>query len=188
MNEMKILRHFPVAVAALCMLLFAASCGEEEIGAPKVDGPKDAVMNCSLETDDVTLTKIDFYVKYIDAKGQVQTEKNPFKTGKNSDGETVQMWSKEVVVSLPGKLGMDIELKAKDGVDMAAACQVNYSYFCEFTSRNASEIPIETKPFSKGGASSIKAGAFQDYLSRYGHPLSEVFSFDAQGRMSTSTW
>jgi len=152
------------------------------------DAPTSGVMDCTLYTSDESLASFDFYVKYYDESGKIQSEKVVWSDQTNQDG--LRTWTKKVVAKLPATLGILFEIKAKDGLDPNGQYILSRGYNISFTSLTASGKAIDT--YTPNGAyesSRNKVGMLEDVLREFGRPLDIIYKYDVNGKgAGTSKW
>lgn len=150
--------------------------------------PVSAGLACSLLTDDETLLTFDFYVKYYDANGQVQSEKVVWDQW---DGEGHRKWTKTVIAKLPATLGMYCELKAKYAGDfdptvhylVGRGFSTSYSLLDE-AGKVVSDYQSSVSAFS---VSIIHESSIYDFLEN-DRFLNFIYYFDANGNLTTDEW
>lgn len=173
-----------ILCCAMTMTLFTA-CGDDddEGGKKPVVEATSGVMECQLYSSDRTLDSFDFYVKYYDDEGNIKSEKVVWSEQNNSDG--LRTWSKKVVQKLPSTLGISLEIKAKDGIDLNGQYWIDRGYDVTFTSRTASGDVIDLHPIVGHFESSHnKAGMLEDWLQESGRPLNVIYKYDINGKTS----
>ena len=173
-----------ILCCAMTMTLFTA-CGDDddEGGKKPVVEATSGVMECQLYTSDETLTSFDFYVKYYDENGQVKNEKVVWPEQKTSEG--VRTWTKKVVQKLPATLGIFVEIKAKDGIDMNAQYYIAHGYNVTFTSLSKSGDVLDLYPVNGNYVvSHNRAGMLEDFLREEGRFLNIIYKYDINGKTS----
>jgi hypothetical protein len=181
-----------VLCCAMTTTIFTACSSDDGDNNNKkpVDPPTSGEMECKLYTTDESLASFDFYVKYYDESGNIQSEKLVWTDQTNLDDVIVRVWTKKVVAKLPATLGILFEIKAKDGLDPNGQYILSRGYDITFTSKTASgnriDIFAPNKKFSSGRNS---VGMLEEVLKEKGRPLDIIYKFDANGKgLGTSKW
>ena len=189
-------KHFlTAALMAMCAMattMFTA-CGSDSDdnnnnGGKK--GPVSAGLVCSLMTDDETLLNFDFYAKYYDANGQVQTEKVVWGEKRNEQG--YRIWTKTVTAKLPATLGMHCQIKAKEGVEYDPNTRYMVGHGFLITSslldeacKSLSDVPGYVSEYI---VSRIRQGSIYEFLENENNFLNVVYYFDANGNRTNGNW
>ena len=143
-----------VLCCAMTTTVFTACGSDDDDNDNKkpVDAPTSGVMDCTLYTTDESLASFDYYVKYYDESGKIQSEKVVWSDQTNQQGK--RTWTKKVVAKLPATLGILFEIKAKDGLDPNGQYILSRGYDITFTSKTASgnriDISAPNKNYSSG--------------------------------------
>jgi len=180
-----------VLCCAMTTTVFTACSSDDDNNNKKpVDPPATGEMECKLYTTDESLASFDYYVKYYDESGNIQSEKLVWTDQTNLDDVIVRVWKKKVVTKLPATLGILFEAKAKDGLDPNGQYILSRGYDITFTSKTASGNPIDISPLNKNYSSSRnKVGMLEEALKEKGRPLDIIYKFDVNGKAAgTSTW
>ncbi len=174
-----------VLCCAMTTTVFTACGGDDDDNGNKkpVDAPTSGEMDCTLYTSDESLASFDFYVKYYDESGNIQSEKVVWSGQTNLDGLSVRTWTKKVVAKLPATLGILFEIKAKDGLDPNGQYILSRGYNITFTSKTASGNPIETTiPNKRYESNRNKVGMLEEMLKEVGRPLDIIYKYDVNGK------
>ena len=178
-----------VLCCAMTTTVFTA-CGSDDDDNNKKpeDAPASGVMECVLYTTDESLASFDFYVKYYDENGQIQSEKVAWSDQTNKDG--LRTWTKKVVAKLPATLGALFEIKAKDGLDPDGQYILARGFNITFASFTASGNVIDTyTPMGYYASSRNKKGMLEDFIREEGRPLNIIYKYDINGiGAGTSQW
>lgn len=181
----KMLTLAAILCCAMTATVFTA-CGSDDDNSsePAKDPASTAVMNCTLYTNDAALESFDYYVKYYDANGKEVSEKITW--SENLDNLKRRTWTKNLVAKLPAKVGVYMEVRAKDGVDLEVAHKMAYGYAVSFASLTASGQTIrEFRPASRYDDMTIKKGMVQEFLSNENPLFNQGYEFDAEGKVVT---
>jgi hypothetical protein len=181
------------AMALMTMTTVFTACSSDDgdnNNKKPVDPPTSGEMECKLYTTDESLASFDFYVKYYDESGNIQSEKLVWTDQTNLDDVIVRVWTKKVVAKLPATLGILFEIKAKDGLDPNGQYILSRGYDITFTSKTASGKPIDISPLNKNYSSNRnKVNMLEEVLKENGRPLDIIYKFDVNGKAAgTSTW
>lgn len=179
------------AMALMTTTIFTACSSDVGDNNKKpVDPPTSGEMECKLYTTDESLASFDFYVKYYDESGNIQSEKLVWTDQTNLDDVIVRVWTKKVVAKLPATLGILFEIKAKDGLDPNGQYILSRGYDITFTSKTASGNRIDkSAPNKKFSSGRNKVGMFEEALKENARPLDIIYKFDANGKgLGTSKW
>ena len=180
------------AMALMTTTIFTACSSDDGDNNNKkpVDPPTSGEMECKLYTTDESLASFDFYVKYYDESGNIQSEKLVWTDQTNLDDVIVRVWKKKVVAKLPATFGILFEIKAKDGLDPNGQYILSRGYDITFTSKTASGKPIDISPLNKNYSSNRnKVNMLEEVLKENGRPLDIIYKFDANGKgLGTSKW
>lgn len=191
---MKTKQFLTAALLTMCAMtttLFTA-CGSDDSSNEKKEKkvPVSAALVCALYTDDETLLTFDFYVKYYDANGQVQSEKVVWDENLNKEGR--RTWTKKVVAKLPATLGVKCEVKPKEGVvlDPEGEYYVGRGHFLSSALLDAagetlSDFPGYTADY---GTSRIRKEKISEVQEKGYTSLDIVYYFDANGNRTNSPW
>ncbi len=181
-----------VLCCAMTTTVFTACGGDDDDNGNKkpVDAPTSGEMDCTLYTSDESLASFDFYVKYYDESGNLQSEQVVWSGKTTMDGLSVRTWTKKVVAKLPATLGILFEAKAKDGLDPNGQYILSRGYDITFTSKTASGNRIDISPLNKNYSSSRnKVSMLEEVLKEKGRPLDIIYKFDVNGKgTKTGTW
>ena len=180
-----------VLCCAMTTTVFTACSSDDDNNNKKpVDPPATGEMECKLYTTDESLASFDYYVKYYDESGNIQSEKLVWTDQTNLDDVIVRVWTKKVVAKLPATLGILFEIKAKDGLDPNGQYILSHGYNITFTSKTASGNPIETTiPNKRYESNRNKVGMLEEVLKEKGRPLDIIYKFDVNGKgTKTGTW
>ena len=179
-----------VLFCAMTTTVFTACGSDDDDNDNKkpVDAPTSGVMDCTLYTTDESLASFDYYVKYYDESGKIQSEKVVWSDQTNQQGK--RTWTKKVVAKLPATLGILFEIKAKDGLDPNGQYILSRGYKIEFMSLTASGKTIDTYiPIAFDETSRNKAGMLEEMLEEKGRPLDIIYKYDVNGKgTGTSKW
>lgn len=188
-------KHFLMAVlmtmCAMTTTMFTA-CGSDSDDNNKggKKGPVSAGLVCALMTDDETLQCFDFYAKYYDANGQVQSEKIVW--GDQRDAEDHRLWTKTFAAKLPATLGMHCQIKAKENVELDpnAHYKLGHGFLISSTlldeaGKSLSDLPGYVSNFIITG---IRQGSIIDFLENENNFLNFVYYFDANGNRTEGKW
>ena len=178
-----------VLCCAMTNTVFTACSSDDDDNNSKKekDAPATARMECKLYTSDESLASFDFYVKYYDANGQVQSEKITWSD--KLDELNRRTWTMNVTAKLPATLGVLFEVKAKDGIDYNAKHVLARGFDITFSSYTASNYNIEFyKPASSYKSSGVKAGELESALVEYGQVVNIIEKYDTNGKGTVSTW
>ena len=139
----KILMTLAAVLCCTMTTIVFTACGSDDDNdtKPQKDLPATCEMVVKLLTDDETLTSFDFYFKYYDANGQVQSEKVVFDEKLTSLGQ--RSYSKKVTAKLPAMLGGLYEAKLKDGVDLSVKHTYSRGYEIRFASYTAANYEVD---------------------------------------------
>ena len=181
-----------VLCCAMTTTIFTACSSDDGDNNNKkpVDLPTSGEMECKLYTTDESLASFDFYVKYYDESGNIQSEKLVWTDQTNLDDVIVRVWKKKVVAKLPATLGILFEAKAKDGLDPNGQYILSRGYDIQFISFTESGKSIDMYiPTGRYNSLGIKGSELEDKLKEYGRPLDIIYKFDANGKgLGTSKW
>jgi hypothetical protein len=181
------------AMALMTMTTVFTACSSDDgdnNNKKPVDPPTSGEMECKLYTTDESLASFDFYVKYYDESGNIQSEKLVWTDQTNLDDVIVRVWKKKVVAKLPATFGILFEIKAKDGLDPNGQYILSRGYKIEFMSLTASGKTIDTYiPIAFDETSRNKAGMLEEMLEEKGRPLDIIYKYDVNGKgTGTSKW
>jgi hypothetical protein len=178
-----------VLCCAMTTTVFTA-CSSDDDDNNKTSGQDATVtgeMECTLYTSDESLASFDFFVKYYDDNGQVQSEKVAWDEKLDSQG--LRTWTKKVKAKLPAKLGVLFEMKPKDGIDPEGQHIFARGYNIFIMSKTSSDKVISSYgPMSKYISSRNKKGEFEDALKEHGRILDILYQFDSNGKGTASKW
>ena len=180
-----------VLCCAMTTTVFTACSSDDNDNNKKpVDPPATGEMECKLYTTDESLASFDYYVKYYDESGNIQSEKLVWTDQTNLDDVIVRVWTKKVVAKLPATLGILFEIKAKDGLDPNGQYILSRGYDITFTSKTASGNRIDISPLNKNYSSGRnKVGKLEEVLKENSRPLDIIYKFDVNGKgTKTGTW
>ena len=179
-----------VLCCAMTTTVFTSCGGDDDNGnnnQPPVDVAVSAEMKCALYTTEQSLAAFDFYVKYYDENGNIQSEKVVWSEQNNADGQ--REWTKTVVQKLPATLGALFEIKPKDGIDLNAQYIISRGYDITITSWTASGKAIDQHNDGKYLRNRNRPGTLMDVLRTEGRPLDIILNYNANGIIvGTSTW
>ncbi len=179
-----------VLCCAMTTTVFTSCGGDDDNGnnnQPPVDVAVSAEMECALYTTEQSLAAFDFYVKYYDENGNIQSEKVVWSEQNNADGK--REWTKKVVQKLPATLGVLFEIKPKDGIDLNAQYIISRGYDIKITSRTASGKAIDQYIGKDDRSFRNRPGLLMDILRTEGRPLDIILNYNANGiRVGSSTW
>ena len=151
------------------------------------DATKYGVMECTLYTSDESLASFDFFVKYYDDNGQVQSEKVAW--DEKLDSEGLRTWTKIVTAKLPATLGVFFEMKPKDGIDPEAQHIFAGGYRMFFRSTTSTNKVISSYgPIGDYKSSGNKKGEFEDALKKHSCVLDIIYQYDINGKGTASKW
>jgi hypothetical protein len=180
------------AMALMTTTIFTACSSDDGDNNNKkpVDPPTSGEMECKLYTTDESLASFDFYVKYYDESGNIQSEKLVWTDQTNLDDVIVRVWTKKVVAKLPATLGILFEIKAKDGLDPNTQYIQSCGYNIQFMSLTASGKSIDLyNPSGRENTFGVKGSELEDKLKEYGRPLNIIYKYDINGNgTGTSKW
>ena len=174
-----------VLCCAMTTTIFTACSSDDGDNNNKkpVDPPTSGEMECKLYTTDESLASFDFYVKYYDESGNIQSEKLVWTDQTNLNDVIVRVWTKKVVAKLPATLGILFEIKAKDGLDPNGQYILSCGYDITFTSKTASGNRIDISPLNKNYSSGRnKVGMFEEALKENARPLDIIYKYDVNGK------
>lgn len=84
------------AMALMTTTIFTACSSDDDNNNKKpVDPPATGEMECKLYTIDESLASFDYYVKYYDESGNIQSEKLVWTDQTNLDDVIVRVWKKK---------------------------------------------------------------------------------------------
>lgn len=100
-----------VLCCSMISVMFCACSSETEIEDPLTDKTPvtGAKMDCILKISAESLVSFDFFVKYYNAEGTIQSEKVVWTDAASENGIEYKQWKKLVTTSLPSTLGMYFE-------------------------------------------------------------------------------
>jgi hypothetical protein len=178
-----------VLCCAMTTTVFTA-CNNDDDNNKPVDAPATGEMECKLYTTDESLASFDYYVKYYDESGNIQSEKLVWTDQTNLDDVIVRVWKKKVVAKLPATLGILFEAKAKDGLDPNGQYILSRGYDIQFISFTESGKSIDMFiPTGRYNSLGIKGSELEDKLKEYGRPLDIIYKYDINGKgTKTDTW
>lgn len=188
MKTKKFLMTALMVMCAMTTAVFTAcsSDDDDKTEEPQNEEPGTGVMECTLQTSDESLEAFDFFIKYYDSDGQVQSEKVVW-NDKLEEG--LRVCYKKVVAKLPATLGILFEAKAKDGLDPEGQYYFTRGYNLIFSSFSASGKQIDynwNAPFFQSIRN--KKGEF-DSIKEPGRILNIIYQYDSKGkRVGTSSW
>ena len=180
-----------VLCCAMTTTVFTAcSSDDDDDDNNPVDAPTSGEMECTLYTSDESLDSFDFYVKYYDESGNIQSEKVVWTDKTYLDNLPVRKWTKKVVAKLPATLGILFEIKEKDGLDPNGQYILSRGYDITFTSKTASGKRIDISTPNKNYKSNRnKVGLLKEMLKENGRALDIIYKFDVNGKTAgTSKW
>ena len=107
-----------VLCCAMTMTVFTA-CGSDDEKKSDEKTPVACGMSYMLSVGTELFKYVDFTIEYYDKDGNVQSEQMEH-----------ELWEKTVETKLPGKVGVQVKLKMKDGADPSdiETFTVNYTY------------------------------------------------------------
>ena len=183
----KILMTLAAAFCCAMTTTVFTACGSDDDdnnNKKPVDAPTSGEMECTLYTSDESLASFDFYVKYYDESGKIQSEKVVWSDQTtNQDDLILRTWTKKVVAKLPATLGILFEVKAKDGLDPNGQYILSRGYNITFSSKTASGNTIETSIPNKNYVSGRnKVGMLEEMLKENSRPLDIIYKFDVNGK------
>ena len=177
-----------VLCCAMTTIVFTA-CGssddDDNNKQSEQDATKYGVMECTLYTSDESLASFDFFVKYYDDNGQVQSEKVTWDEKLNSQG--LRTWTKKSTAKLPATFGVLFEMKPKDGIDPAAQHIFAGGYNMFFRSTTSTDKVISSYgPIADYKSSRNKKGEFEDALKENSCVLNIIYQYDINGKGTAS--
>ncbi len=177
-----------VLCCAMTTTVFTACGSDDDDNNKPVDVPATGEMKCTLFTSDESLASFEYYVKYYDESGKIQSEKVVWSDQTNQQG--LRTWTKNVVAKLPATLGILFEIKAKDGLDPNTQYIQSCGYNIQFMSLTASGKSIDLyNPSGRENTFGVKGSELEDKLKEYGRPLNIIYKYDINGNgTGTSKW
>ena len=180
-----------VLCCAMTTTVFTAcssSDDDDNTKKPDQDAPATGVMECTLYTNDESLASFDFFVKYYDDNGLMQSEKVAWDNQLNNQG--LRTWTKKVVAKLPATLGILFEIKAKDGIDLEGQYRLTSGYNVTFASYTASGKIIDSyTPASSFESIQNRKGMLEEALKDLSNHLNIIYKYDSNGKgAGTSKW
>lgn len=178
-----------VLCCAMTTIVFTACSSDDDDNTKKSeqDATKYGVMECTLYTSDESLASFDFFVKYYDDNGQVQSEKVAW--DEKLDSEGLRTWTKKFKAKLPATLGVLFEMKPKDGIDPEAQHIFARGYNMFFRSTTSTDKVISSYgPIADYKSSRNKKGEFENALKENSCVLNIIYQYDINGKGTASKW
>ena len=177
------------AIAVICTILCSCSKENKENTTPEKK-TYFGELQFELTTTPETLASFDFYVMEYTANGEVSKHNVTKWEDKSSDlFGAVKRWNVETKISLPGKLGLYVELVPKSGLDMEAKYTIMYDYLCLSWSVDSNGQDMteafrqQTSKYERN-----RAGTLDAVLQMHNPLVNAVLTFDADGKCTVSKW
>ena len=183
-----------VFCCAMTTIVFNACSSETLVNPPLTDTtpPMNAVMDCTLQISEESLESFDFFVKYYDKDGKVQNEKVIWEASKEDDVKLInkpfKQWKKEVTTTLPATLGLFLEVKPKDDIDLSNpekkhSYYVGYSVNFKSVRESGKDYVNRSEPYGHGAE--MKSGQVEAYFSQgFGKLANFIYTFDKKGEVT----
>lgn len=158
--------------------------------------PAKTWLTCTMVIAPEALNSFDFFAKYYDADGQVQSEQvTDWKDSQEQlsiyNTTPVKVWTKTVTVTkFPATLGLLFEAKPKEGIDTNAAYTWAWAYKRDFKVVNASNGVLYTDPqIGEGRTFNASEGRLEEYLNNgMGKLFNCIYTIQSNGTFTTSQW
>ena len=185
-----------VLCCAMTTTIFSACSSETEIEDPLTDKTPvtSAKMECILKISEESLVSFDFFVKYYDADGNIQSEKVAWADAEkpSQDGIKYKEWKKLVTTSLPSTLGMYFEIRPREDIDLSDPDKMHTFIYDEgvyISSVRESGASYQLKQVNKGSKNSTKSSKIEAAFSIPCALADIIVTFDKNGNViSERTW
>lgn len=179
-------------ILAAAALMALTACTTE--GTVKRQKTAKVEMICTLKVAAEVPNSYDFFVKYYDADGNIQSEQIVWKDSPKNivyiESEPAKEWTKTVsTTKLPATLGLFFEVKSKDGVDLNAADEWVWGNNVLFRASNSTGGVFLTIP--RIAESVFKVGKDQQEENPKAVEsvlFNSIFAFQSDGTYTESMW
>ena len=179
---------------AMATTVFTGCAGDALVPPPMID-PTPAVsasMDCLLEISEESSQSFDYFVKYYDQEGTVQSEQVVWQAPEEDPVKLINkpflQWKKQVTTSLPSKLGFFLEVKPKPDIDLSNPsrkhkCYVGYTVNFKTVRESGNGYANRSQPY--GHDIDIKSSDVETYFSQgFGRIADFIYTIDENGEIS----
>lgn len=177
-----------VLCCSMISVMFCACSSETEIEDPLTDKTPvtGAKMDCILKISAESLVSFDFFVKYYNAEGTIQSEKVAWTDAASENGIEYKQWKKLVTTSLPSTLGMYFEIKPKEDIDLSDPNKMHTFIYDEgvyISSVRESGANYQLKQVVLGSKGSTKSSKIEAAFSSPCALADIIVTFDKDGNV-----